>query len=165
MNQLTKELSQQFLEATYSTSNAFTGGSVLTLYNENFPLKVAPLNQSIENSILSCDPINSYGSVKQNANATEKVTKKSSNTVDMTKRPESLESKDFTFPKFTEKTLSNGLKVFFVEDNALIEFFKTSYTELLYLAGRYLSSDSTSLPPLSLCITLFILQSSLKISS
>ena len=52
----------------------------------------------------------------ENANSTEKVTKKTSNTVDMTKRPESLESKDFTFPKFTEKTLSNGLKVFFVED-------------------------------------------------
>lgn len=37
-------------------------------------------------------------------------------TVDMSKKPESLEAKDFTFPNFTEKTLSNGLKLFFVND-------------------------------------------------
>ncbi|MFY8159781.1 MAG: M16 family metallopeptidase [Candidatus Kapaibacteriota bacterium] len=46
----------------------------------------------------------------------ELIAQKSTPKVDMSKRPESLESKDFTFPKFTEKTLSNGLKVFFVED-------------------------------------------------
>lgn len=66
-----KQINQAFIEATYSPSHAFTGGSVLTFYNENLPLKVAPLNQSMEQAILSCDPINSYGSVKQNANATE----------------------------------------------------------------------------------------------
>jgi len=37
-------------------------------------------------------------------------------TPDMNKRPESLESKDFTFPEFKEKTLSNGLRIFFIED-------------------------------------------------
>lgn len=36
--------------------------------------------------------------------------------VDMSKKPESLEAKGFTFPKFSQKTLSNGLKIFFVED-------------------------------------------------
>lgn len=35
---------------------------------------------------------------------------------DMNKRPESLESKDFNFPEFKERTLSNGLRIFFIED-------------------------------------------------
>lgn len=71
MNNAIDKLRQTALDATYSTSNAFTGGSVLTYYNENLPLRLAPLNQSLEDHMLDATPVANYGSVKQNANATE----------------------------------------------------------------------------------------------
>ncbi len=37
--------------------------------------------------------------------------------IDPTKRPEPLKGKDFKFPDYTTKTLSNGVKVFIIEDH------------------------------------------------
>lgn len=37
--------------------------------------------------------------------------------IDITKRPEPLAAKEFVFPEFKQTTLSNGLKVFIVEDH------------------------------------------------
>ncbi len=37
--------------------------------------------------------------------------------IDPTKRPEPLKGKDFKFPEYTTKTLSNGVKVFIIEDH------------------------------------------------
>lgn len=38
--------------------------------------------------------------------------------IDVSKKPEALAAKEFKFPSYTEKKLSNGLKVFIIEDNS-----------------------------------------------
>lgn len=37
--------------------------------------------------------------------------------IDVSKKPEPTEAKEFEFPKYTEKQLSNGLKIFIIEDH------------------------------------------------
>nr|HPI21259.1 insulinase family protein [Candidatus Kapabacteria bacterium] len=44
------------------------------------------------------------------------LTMSSKEKIDVTKKPTPLEAKEFTFPKYTEQKLKNGIKVFVIED-------------------------------------------------